>query len=222
MRRSFGSSVQSGGIGASRQRSAPLSKVSQPRRYSSVRPMVFAGMVSQTIHRVPASSSNSLSAMRKDDCTGQTTVVDGLGTPTTAARPWLSRLGPGAARVLAPLERRSRSRGRRVVAGRRGRASGPRTGRRACRIARNVAGDAFRRPRQRAAARARWLGRDGRSRTASTSPSGGGASSGWRPRSPSRTRAVLPMAGPPAGVREGCSCEDQAGRPFGGSRWFGP
>jgi hypothetical protein len=75
-RRSAGRSVQFAGIGASRQRSVPLSKVSQPRRYSPVRPITFAGMVSHTIHRVPAWSSNSRSDMRHGNCTGQTSVAE--------------------------------------------------------------------------------------------------------------------------------------------------
>ena len=83
-RRSMGNSVQSGGIGASRQRSVPLSKVSQPRRYSSVRPMVLAGIVSQTIHRVPASSSNSRSAMHDANCTGQATTAKPVRTAKLA------------------------------------------------------------------------------------------------------------------------------------------
>jgi len=83
-RRSTGNSVQSGGIGASRQRSVPLSKVSQPRRYSSVRPMVLAGIVSQTIHRVPASSSNSRSAMHDANCTGQATTAKPVRTAKLA------------------------------------------------------------------------------------------------------------------------------------------
>jgi hypothetical protein len=75
-RRSAGRSVQFAGIGASRQRSVPLSKVSQPRRYSLVRPITFAGMVSHTIHRLPAWSSNSRSDMRQRNCTGQTSVAE--------------------------------------------------------------------------------------------------------------------------------------------------
>ena len=84
-RRLSGSSSQSGGIGAIRQRSVPLSKVSQPRRYSPTRPMVLSGMVSQTIHRVPAWSSNSRSAMRHDNCTGQATGAKPLRTAKKAA-----------------------------------------------------------------------------------------------------------------------------------------
>ena len=81
-------------MGASRQRSVPLSNVSQPRRYSSVSPMVLSGIVSQTIHRVPAWSSKSRSAMRHADCTGQTTAADQLRTGGMAS--WRSR-GPSLA-----------------------------------------------------------------------------------------------------------------------------
>ena len=97
MRRSVESSVQSGGIGASRQRSVPLSKVSQPRRYSPTRPMVLSGMVSQTIHRVPAWSSNSRSAMRHDSCTGQATSAKPVRTMNQAAFRWLNDGGSRAA-----------------------------------------------------------------------------------------------------------------------------
>ena len=82
--RSSGSSVQFCGIGARRQRSVPLSNVSQPRRYSSVRPMVLSGMVSQTIQWVPAGSSKSRSAMRHANCTGQTTAANRLRTTRLA------------------------------------------------------------------------------------------------------------------------------------------
>jgi hypothetical protein len=50
-----------------------------------VRPMVLSGMVSQTIHRVPAWSSNSRSAMRHANCTDKTTAANPLQTARMAA-----------------------------------------------------------------------------------------------------------------------------------------
>jgi len=190
--RSVGSSVQFAGIGASRHRSAPLSKVSQPRRYSSVRPIVLSGMVSQTIQWVPAWSSKSRSAMRDASCTGQTTAAkrgsDGKDGRVSGAR--------------------------RTVTGRRGRICDRRTGRRASRSGRNVAVGAARLFRQHAAARGRWHRPAERSRRAPTGSSGGAASSASRPRSPSRTRAA--SAGPTDRPPEGYCCENSTGRPCGG------
>jgi hypothetical protein len=49
-----------------------------------VRPMVLAGIVSQTIHRVPAWSSNSRSAMRHANCTAQATTAKPVRTANLA------------------------------------------------------------------------------------------------------------------------------------------
>ena len=80
------------------------------------------------------------------------------------------------------------------------------TGRRASRTGRGVAVGAVPQRRHRVGARVLRHRLAGRSRRASTGSSGGAASSGWRHRWPSPTRAGLARL--PGGLREGGACED--------------